>query len=497
MEVIKKQYEEYKRQARMDKAQPVPKEPIYGHFTDLGEIGCGWSIIHFDPNQPVNTPGILEEELVISTQGQPLWRRQEKGKYMVKHWLGATGIKSNDNIDQQIARMKTCIQDMPSELLTWQNTEIIAPKVRNERHITVMDNTQLPNIEKLTITSIHGTPGSGKTTLITNLLKKLKSEYKILIVAPSHNVVNNFGHKLHKMRPKPEFTILSEESRLDNELMKYHVSNHDDFNPSKKNAIIEATQITISTVTKNIKNVRRAKIDIVICDEAGRVPIIDFVTLTQKMSGLKSIILAGDPMQMPARIGDKVTEDILRYVERLKTGTIWHLFRQYRFGTQSNSIISNAFYEGKMQSAKEKLDSRIFGVNIVECDCDEKTPIGCSEEAKIVLELSRILRENKGEDLLVITPYKAQLDILSEMTRDNKLRIKTIDTVQGDEAESVIISMGRHKGQGFINRQRMNVALSRARGWTLIVGNKEVIEGCQALTDVLKAIKNLNQNYDI
>ena len=83
------------------------------------------------------------------------------------------------------------------------------------------------------------------------------------------------------------------------------------------------------------------------------------------------------------------------------------------------------------------------------------------------------------------------------MTRDNKLRIKTIDTVQGDEAESVIISMGRHKGQGFINRQRMNVALSRARGWTLIVGNKEVIEGCQALTDVIKAIKNLNQSYDI
>ena len=41
------------------------------------------------------------------------------------------------------------------------------------------------------------------------------------------------------------------------------------------------------------------------------------------------------------------------------------------------------------------------------------------------------MRENKGEDLLVITPYKAQLDILSEMTRDNKLRIKTIDTVQG------------------------------------------------------------------
>ena len=496
MDLITKQYEQYKRHQKQERKETISKDICYGDFSNISDIGCGWSIIAFEPNNPIVSPEILNEDLVISTQGQSLWKTKRKGQYMAKYWIGASGIKFNDNIDQQIARMKTCIQDMPSELALWQNNEIFEPRKRNGEHITVMDNTRLPDIKKFRITSIHGTPGSGKTSLIINLLKKLKSEYKILIVAPSHNVVNNFGHKISCMNPKPEFTILSEESRLDKELMKYHVSNHRDYNPNKKNALIEANQITLSTVTKNIKGIRRAKIDIVICDEAGRVPIIDFITLIQKMSCLKSIILAGDPKQMPARIGESVTEDILRYIEKLQIGPIWYLFKQYRFGEQSNQILSDAFYKGKMLSGKRELDSRICCINIKECDCSERT-IGCPHEARIVARLSLNLKKIKGEDILWITPYKAQLDHLMKTNHANTIKIKTIDTVQGDEAGNVIISMGRHKGQGFINDQRMNVALSRAREWTFIVGHEDVIEKCQALKNVIKTVKKIDQNFHI
>lgn len=150
-----------------------------------------------------------------------------------------------------------------------------------------------------------------------------------------------------------------------------------------------------------------------------------------------------------------------------------------------------------MQSGKKNLDSRICSININECDCAEKTPIGCPHEAKIVATLSANLTKLKRSDILWITPYKAQLDHLTRNIKNDNVKIKTIDTVQGDEAENVIKSMGRHKGQGFINEQRMNVALSRAREWTFVVGHLNVIENCQAMTKVLQMIKSFNQNFQI
>ena len=496
METLQKQFELYVRHHKTEKKAVLPKEDILGDFREHRKIPCGWSIIEFKPYASVaDNSQFWQEELITSTAGQPLWRTKQKFRYMVKNWIGADGVRANESIDQQIARMKTCIADMPDELKAWQNRLLFDS--RDEMHTVkkVADTTEIPDIMKYIITSIHGTPGSGKSTMIINLLKKLGNEYKILIVAPSHNVINNFGHRINEIKPPLDYVILSEESRLDPELMQRHVSNHRDYNPNKKNALIEATQITLSTVNKNIKNVRRAKIDIVICDEAGRVPVIDFATLIQKMSEVKSIILAGDPKQMPARIGDSETDDILRFVEKKKIGPIWSLFRQYRFGKQTNDIIAQAYYNGQMEAARKERTSRIFGIGIKGCECIDE-PIGCQREAFIVHQITNLLKKTNQGDILILTPYKAQFEILGTDKCD-RIQIKTIDTCQGDEASTVIISLGRHKGQGFINGNRMNVSLSRAKGLTFLIGHNKVLNACKALDKVVPEIKRLGQFYEV
>ena len=497
MDIIKNQYKLYKKQSRIERGENQPAEPVPGSFLIVGEIPCGWTIVKFSPSVSTENSKLLDEELVISSRGQSMWKMKGKYKYMVKNWVGSEGIYINDSIDQQIARMKTCIEDMPSELRAWQNRSIIEPESQIQENVDVPDTTKIPNIRKYMITSVHGTPGSGKSTLIVNMLKRLSSDYKILIVAPSHNVVNNFGHKIDQMTPKPNFTILSEESRLDPSLIARHVSNHKDFNPSKKNALIESVQITISTVTKNIKNVRRAQIDIVICDEAGRVPVIDFMTLIQKMSNIKAVILAGDPRQLPARIGDAETEDILRFVSSRKIGPVFNLSKQYRFGEQANNMIAKAYYNGKMTAARKERESKIYCIEISSCECDSEEIIGCKKEAEIINEIWSNAANIRNSDVLVLTPYKTQYEILESRFIDKEIQIKTIDTCQGDEAQNVFISLGRHRGQGFINKQRMNVALSRAKGHTFIVGHELALEKCDALKAVLREIKKVHQYFRI
>jgi uncharacterized protein len=119
---------------------------------------------------------------------------------------------------------------------------------------------------------------------------------------------------------------------------------------------------------------------------------------------------------------------------------------------------------------------------------------GSEEEADVVLAVTQELLKRTHtdldgtsigklthEDILVVAPYNMQRLILQRCLPDG-IRIGTVDKFQGQEAPVVIISMcasdgaNSSRGIGFLfERNRLNVALSRASSLAIVVGHPRLV----------------------
>ncbi|WVQ79928.1 hypothetical protein IAT38_002029 [Cryptococcus sp. DSM 104549] len=123
-------------------------------------------------------------------------------------------------------------------------------------------------------------------------------------------------------------------------------------------------------------------------------------------------------------------------------------------------------------------------------------------DAEIVIDVvTDLLKRNpdlKGSDIGIITPYIAQINVLSTnisatRTRDalaailgpdraqevNDIEIKTVDGFEGREKEVVVFSTVRSNAGGWIgflgDWRRVNVGLTRAKRGLIMVGNKKTL----------------------
>jgi superfamily I DNA and/or RNA helicase len=85
------------------------------------------------------------------------------------------------------------------------------------------------------------------------------------------------------------------------------------------------------------------------------------------------------------------------------------------------------------------------------------------------------------EDVLIVAPYNAQVSAIAQ--RIPGARVGTVDKFQGQEAPVVIYSTttsswedAPHGMEFLFNRNRLNVATSRARCACILVGNPTLFE---------------------
>ena len=120
----------------------------------------------------------------------------------------------------------------------------------------------------------------------------------------------------------------------------------------------------------------------------------------------------------------------------------------------------------------------------------------CPEEAEVI---DRIFRELTGgnttytdfdgvehkletEDVLIVSPYNSQVRCLTEKLPEGA-RVGTVDKFQGQEAQVVIFSMATSSGEDIprnieflFSRNRLNVAMSRARCLAVLVASPKLLE---------------------
>jgi len=94
----------------------------------------------------------------------------------------------------------------------------------------------------------------------------------------------------------------------------------------------------------------------------------------------------------------------------------------------------------------------------------------------------RLTRRIASDDILVVSPYNMQVGLLRSRLPEGA-RVGTVDKFQGQEAAVVLISMATSSGDDLLrqieflySRNRLNVAISRARCLAVIVASPRLLE---------------------
>jgi DNA polymerase alpha-associated DNA helicase A len=86
-----------------------------------------------------------------------------------------------------------------------------------------------------------------------------------------------------------------------------------------------------------------------------------------------------------------------------------------------------------------------------------------------------------ADDIAVVTPYNAQVSLLSSALKERfpGIELGSVDGFQGREKEAVIVSLVRSNPEhevGFLSeRRRLNVAMTRPRRHLCVVGDSETV----------------------
>ncbi|KAL7143772.1 hypothetical protein ABFS83_08G214400 [Erythranthe nasuta] len=278
-----------------------------------------------------------------------------------------------------------------------------------------------------------------------------------------------------------------------------------------KNFCLTNACLLFCTVSSSVKLYTKemTPLGMVIIDEAAQLKECES-SIPLQLPGLRHAVLVGDEKQLPAMVISKICEEAAfgrSLFERLvKLGHKKHLLNiQYRMHPSISLFPNNEFYGNRINDgpnvrkrAYEKifLEEKIYGsfsfVNITNGkeELDNRHSLRNIVEVSVVVEIvSKLYKETMKSKKRVrvgcISPYNAQVYAIQESlekanysTDANDLfsvYVRSVDGFQGSEEDVIIISTVRCNGSGSIgfldDRQRANVALTRARYCLWILGN--------------------------
>lgn len=330
-----------------------------------------------------------------------------------------------------------------------------------------------------TLYMIQGPPGSGKTTIIQEIVRQHLKKYphdRVLITSQSNVAVDNVLADFMSHYPD-ELVRCGNEDKMQRELVDFSFEEI----KRKYRAMIAEKQVsveieslltdwkeeldkedssTIATLILQSKQIvgatcvglarrrigiDRLQFDLVIVDEAGRaLPGEMLLPLIRA----KKAILIGDHLQLPPTLPralldkeglladeeQEIKDELIgkslfeRLYEQVPAHAKNRLGTQYRMPADLGKLVSTLFYEGDLESGKttELKRAQYFPHVMTWLDLGDETDYKESEkplcndyEAKIVLKILQQL--NISDTVGVITPYRAQKRLLYRYIRQSPL----------------------------------------------------------------------------
>jgi predicted RecB family nuclease len=354
--------------------------------------------------------------------------------------------------------------------------------------------------------AVHGPPGTGKTHNGARVIARLVAEHgwRIGVVAQSHAVVENVLDCAIDAGIDPLRVAKKKSERENVRWQQIGEQEYAGFITGTPGCVIGGTAWDFA----NPARVPPGSLDLLVIDEAGQFCLANTVAVA---SAAANLLLLGDPQQLPqvsqGTHPEPVDGSALGWlVENQRTLPAergYFLDRTHRMHPAVCAPVSALAYEGRLRSrdditAARHLDGYPPGVQVLQVRHEGNSTESPEEAEAIAAQIELLIgsswtdehgvRPLTAADVLVLAPYNAQVVLLRQQLAAagfGDARVGTVDKFQGAQAPVVLISMTASsvedipRGIPFLlNRNRLNVAISRAQYAAVIVR-------AEALTDYL------------
>lgn len=352
--------------------------------------------------------------------------------------------------------------------------------------------------------AVHGPPGTGKTYTAAHVIARLVTEHnwRVGVVAQSHATVENLltavvdaGLDSDRVAKKKYDQRAARWQQIDS-------SEYGAFISASPGCVIGGTAWDFANATR----VTPGSLDLLVIDEAGQFCLANTIAVAPAAANL---LLLGDPQQLPQvsqgthpePVDTSALDWLVDGQRTLPDARGYFLDRSYRMHPAVCAAVSELAYEGRLHShdertAARRLDGFQPGIRTLSVGHQGNSIESPEEADAIVDQIRRLLgsywtdeygtRPLSASDVLVLAPYNAQVSLIRRRltaARLDAVRVGTVDKFQGGQAPVVFISMTASsieevpRGIAFLlNRNRLNVAVSRAQYAAIIVRSELLTE---------------------
>ncbi len=364
---------------------------------------------------------------------------------------------------------------------------------------------------------IQGPPGTGKSYTASRIIGTLLNNgHRVGISSNSHKAITNLMYSV---------SIFLSENDIEAELYKFG-GDKDDPIFLQDNVFYKASvKDLINTIDKPsscfggtawqfcnpVFSERKMsdKLDYLFIDEAGQVPVANFVAMS---GSARNLVVMGDQMQLdnptkgthPEDSGKSILQYLLQDNATVPKNIGVFLPKTFRMHPKVCEIISSYVYEGRL-NADQSTSKYVLGttkegfslqpgVHFVSVPHKFNSQ-GSFEEVQSIKNFTEkvidmpfwpdsnnnIERKISWSDILIVAPYNYQVNLLKSAL-NIKARIGTVDKFQGQEAPIVLLSMCSSdpsespRGLEFLfSKNRLNVAISRAQSVSIVFASPKLI----------------------
>ncbi|CAE7189963.1 unnamed protein product, partial [Rhizoctonia solani] len=385
---------------------------------------------------------------------------------------------------------------------------------------------------------VLGMPGTGKTTMVVELIKELVRRGKsVLLTSYTHSAVDTILLKLLEV----EFDVLrlGNIDKIHMEARKFALGAKEipETLEALERQLLRPPVVATTCLSIDHPLFARRTFDYCIVDEASQ------ITLPSCLGPLRfaeKFVLVGDHFQLPPLVKSKDARQggmdisLFRRLSDAHPEAVVDLALQYRMNAEIMTLSNKLIYSDRLQCGNEQVATQalyiphpsasltwhtscgdgpnnqcwlnslidpICKVRFVDTDGlpARNTVVGSlvqnEIEAQLVLQTIEALSRSgvKPTQIGVISPYRQQIKLLSHMLQERpEIEILTADRSQGRDKDCIIISMVRSNEDGNIGDllkdwRRLNVSFTRARSKLVIFGSRQT----------LKCDKLLEQFFDL
>lgn len=379
---------------------------------------------------------------------------------------------------------------------------------------------------------IQGPPGSGKTQVAAELIVSLIAEGKTVgVAAPSHTAAHNLLDRI-ALEARLRSVTFAGRYKYNNKKDIYVPGPGvpDGYIVSKSTAKPDGSKLYAGTAWLFAGKNFIDAIDYLFVDEAGQIEQPKFVAMTR---AARNVVLLGDPAQLsqvahtthPGDVGLSVLDYLLDGEATVPPERGVFLTKTHRMHRDICTFVSELSYRGRLHEAPSCNHQEIFsdglrgaGLRAIAVAHEGNRVASREEAARIADEIGHLLagelvgrdgvrRAIRPDDIIVVSPYNAQRILIDELLRarfGKGIEVGTVNKFQGREAYVVFYSMATSSGEEMprsveflFERNRLNVAVSRARAMAVLVYSPALLEAATPSVDAMRLINGLDRFLEL